>query len=67
MIFSGACAALIVIVMRMPLCGLMSVIAGVIFGDVTMDTAAKLCVDLTLLVPLRATLCIPRSSSSLAP
>ena len=28
----------IVIVMCLPLCGLMSVIAGVIFGDVMMDT-----------------------------
>ena len=38
---SGACAVLMVIVMNLPLCGLMSVIAGVIFGDVMMDTPVK--------------------------
>ena len=46
MIFSGACAVLIVIVMCLPLCGLMSVIAGVILGDVMMDTPVKFCLIL---------------------
>ena len=57
MIRSGASAVLIVMVMNLPLCGLMSVMLGVIRGAVMMEVPVKFCVSLPVLFRCASALC----------
>ena len=57
MMRSGASAVLTVVVMNLPLCGLMSVMLGVIRGAVMMEVPVKFCINFPVLLRCASALC----------